>query len=40
MTQGSKEMMAGRWQDILERPDVRDALDQPYVKVFLVRSVI
>jgi hypothetical protein len=28
MTQGGKEMMAGRWQSMPGRVDVREALDQ------------
>ena len=40
MTQGGKEMMAGRWLERLERLHARDALDQIYFKRFLVRLVI
>ena len=32
MIQGGKETMAGRWQGVLERLGVRDALDQTYLK--------
>jgi hypothetical protein len=33
MIQGGKEMMAGRWRGMLDRLDVRDALDQAYSRV-------
>ena len=33
MTQGGKEMMAGLWHGMLERLNVRDALDQTYSKI-------
>ena len=32
MTQDGKEMMAGRWQSMLGSLDVREALDQTYLK--------
>jgi hypothetical protein len=33
MTQGGKEMMAGRGQEMLGRLDVRDALDQSCLRL-------
>ena len=32
MTQGGKEMMAGRWRSMLGRLDVPEALDQTYLE--------
>ena len=32
MTQGGKEMMAGRWRGMLGRLGIQDALDQTYLQ--------